>query len=540
MKAIIKDKDKASFLIFLIVVFIEQALVATQGVSMYDEGAFLTSYEWFFSYPQCAEYFFMYYNALVAGSIWEFLFGHFHYYGFRIANILVIIATISVCFLILKQTIKHWIFYLGITMHLLASSYGVIILHHNWISALLIVLSIYFILKALNEQPSHTHNTYIYIIIAGIIIGINVFTRVANIALIGLNLILLPYYYYNRNLKITLKLLVCSIIGTFIGIALILLFMMAMGHLDLFVDNIYNLYFMASDEGNGHNILYLLRIYVYNYYKVFRMIIFWYPYNHILMLYAFSIVAAIIAFYKYRSNKQLIYILTAALLMAHLHPIGSLVGILQLGDNSLWLLIPCSIQILVTFIGSLPKYKKIGYVLLVGFSTVYLSIQIKELSHSCDFDYGSRFDKVYRINSKKINVYTQKTYQKELNVLIQELNKYVKPGEVLFCWDNLPLINYITSTRPFLHSAWSSCIPESNIHNAYTIAEEENSKMPVIVISKGLPHDFTTYDPNWNNTHAIETIDHRNKKIEEMLSFIKRHNYHIAWQNELFQILTTK
>lgn len=535
-----QKSNKIAFPLFLFAVFIEQALVATQGLSMYDEGAFLASYELFFPYPQCAEYFFMYYNALVLGGIWEHFFGQFFYYGFRIANILIILATITVCYLILRKHVKHWIFYLGMIIHLLASHYGVVILHHNWISALLIILSVYFMLKALNEPTECTRKAYLAITIAGVITGINIFTRIANIALIGMFLTLIPYYYYNQNAKVTLKLLLWGLAGTIIGIILVLTFMYAMGHLHIFFHNIHDLFLMASDDGSGHNLYFLLHTYAYNYYRMLRMIIFWYPYHHIFILYALSTIAALIAFCKYRGNKQLIYILTAALLMAHLHPLGSFAGIQQLGDNSLWLLIPCSIQILVTFTRGFSKYKKTGYAFLTCLLALYVFMEVKVLSYSCDFDLGPRTEKTYRIDSKKANVFTQKTYQTELNILIHELNKHVKPGDVLFCWNNLPLIHYITSTRPFLDCVWTSCIPESNIHHAYLRAESQHNKMPVVVLSKGISHDFTTYDPDWNNIHASETIDHRNKKIREFLSFVKRHNYHIVWQNHLFQILISQ
>ena len=47
------------------------------------------------------------------------------------------------------------------------------------------------------------------------------------------------------------------------------------------------------------------------------------------------------------------------------------------------------------------------------------------------------------------------------------------------------------------------------------------------------------YSKTWNNDKAKNTFEHKNQKVTLINNFISNYDYHVVWENHLFQILIT-
>ena len=125
-----------------------------------------------------------------------------------------------------------------------------------------------------------------------------------------------------------------------------------------------------------------------------------------------------------------------------------------------------------------------------------------------------------------------------LDPLLRELTKYVKEDDYLLCFQNIPTVNFLTKTRPYLYNPWVWTYDPTNMEKKFDLAMKEHDRLPVIVRDKSmLPRWYEPYN-DWNNDNAEETYLHKNAKIKLINRFINQHGYKVTWENDVFQILT--
>jgi hypothetical protein len=209
-------------LIFTLVAALWEGILSFQGASLYDEPWVMSAYYWIFRDPEVCQYQMLYYNALVVGGLWDQLFGQYGYLAFHIGGGIINILSCFAIYWVLKPHVRQRILILTMYLFLISFGYGVLVIHHNWITALTTTIAIGFIDRALR------HKNCLYFFIAGIILGLNTFTRLPNMALCGLAVVLLPYYYFtcHRTQNKTsarchvLYMLVSGIAGFAVGIGI--------------------------------------------------------------------------------------------------------------------------------------------------------------------------------------------------------------------------------------------------------------------------------------------------------------------------------
>ena len=564
----IKNMPEWAFLIlYLGTLFCYQALIGLQGFDMHDEGWVLSAYQQIFNDPSTCEYQFLYYNALPIGGLWNILFGSWGIYGFRILSALCSVAIACVVYLLLRKEINRWCIFLGIMLFNLGY---IMVFHHNGLTALLVAVSALFLYKGLIASNKW------WIFLAGIFVGINIFTRIPNVSMFALALAFVPYYLYNKNIRTTFQLISMAILGVLIGVGCEILLLHILGHLNLFIDNLSTGLSAASAEDSSHNILNIFKVYGKNYHTVYHQIavllglplllvwvcqyvkdskyqkiIYWATvvlyflsiYSQIretFILYALCYVIFGVYIFKHWRNTNKVYLITIATIVLFFLPFGSDYGINNMGPFCIWISMPLCIGLLFEL---LKENETVVALVMRKFACVFFIAFICQalynVSLNCYFDSGSRLKKTSRPNAVFATTFTTLFKAEQLDTLMTHLQPLVEKNDYLLCYPSLPMANYLTETRPYLGTSWPWVYDYKKLKCQFVKAEEDINELPIILRNKSKIAMWHLYASDWDSVEAEDQWNFPTVKMELIKDFIYRYDYYVVWENELFQVLKT-
>ena len=568
-KSFIKNSEnrdeKRWILLTLLFAFIFEFFLGLQGFDLCDEGFALTSYQQIFNSPSSIEYHFLYYLSIFVGGVWNLFFGFGGILSFRILSVIVIVFTIYFTYLSTKQFIKIEVIPVATLSVLILHEYGLLVFYHNYFTSFLLSIGVYLILNSLNK------NSYTKLFAGFFFIGMNVFSRIPNITMLSLAILIFIDHVYKKNTRILVKNISFGLLGFIGGIITIIIVMIIFGHFEIFKEAIQNLIYVMSDSDNSHSISNLIRNYISNYITIytffsifiFSTVLFVCLYNYtnkkrlkILCITIFSLIIIIFIFRNFKSekyysvilppiiisyfidykNKTTILLNTASLIIMFFLPIGSDFGISNMGDSSIWL---------ATFISTGHIYRFIHYQILqknnysyllfsICFLVLFLNTGLYRISKKAYFDSGSRFKKCYRANNDKFSVFTTKEKVEILNELLLELDKYIDSNDYLFAFESLPAIHYLTETKPYMCNAWPwTYSPE--IFKFYLEKSISNNPWPVVLRQKCEPISGNWTIPISENLNK-DTYRYKINRVLHFENFLLEYNYKLVWENDLFSI----
>ena len=566
MQTATKLDYKKTLFLTLLLTFIYELILSFQGFDLCDEGDALTFYQQVFKCPSSVEFLFTRYLGGVAGGVWNTVFGFGGIFSFRILTALVLVLTIYFTASSLKKIIHPLMIPVAASMVLLMNNYGIMVFFHNHLTALLAAIAVYFLLRGLNNNRPWS------IFTAAMFCGINIFSRIPNIALLALGFLLFIDYFYIKNKQALGRNILMSMAGLVTGIGIVLLIMLLFGHARLFVDTVFHNLLANGTSGDGpHNFRGLLNAYLNNYQHIFiylSVFVFagaFFPfiyryYKHkwqkgiVIILYSFIIIAfslfafdcekyyAVILFplilscYADRKNKSIILLNAASLIVMFCMPLGSDVGVLNMGYFSVWLPTFTAVAHVYRFIRFKMQKNDGSYRLFfIVFYVLFCVYGLYVVSRNAYYDRGTRWEKRYRADNDKFTVFTSKDKAQAMDVLLSELGKYVHKGDYLFCFESLPMIHYLTETKPYIGIAWVWGYDSDNFirhlkNSAQTIP------LPVVVRQKCQPmggYWTVPYISPPGNPLAT-----KEKTLIFFEKFLEDNHYAIAWENDLFQIYT--
>jgi len=381
--------------IFFLVLLILLTGLNFQGLDMLDEGFHATQYQRMFSDPWSVQYTFLYWFTGFVGSLFYHVFSFMGLWGLRFAGALVTIFTGFVAYELLKKQVNSNILLISIAiLSFLSIQAGPRDLYYNNLSAFLYVLSISCIAKGLFRGKEF------FLLLAGLIAGINAFTRLPNI--LGLSLVaIIPYFSWvkKEHLRNSFRGSMIFIAGFMISIVSTILLMFLIRHVDIFISSISKLMQISNDASpdDGVNASYgivnLVELVSMQYFRslLYAMIAFFailliavadnylnkknlFRKIFISLLAASVIVVFVSLLISTRLNAQKISYLFvgisiitmvmvtldrnssnafktlcfAGLLFIFIHPFGSAVGITTVVPYSLWISVPLAFQTLMS------------------------------------------------------------------------------------------------------------------------------------------------------------------------------------------------
>lgn len=552
----IKQMGETRFLIlFLSSVFGYNFILGLQGFDLHDEGFFLTAFQQLFERPASAEFQFLWYNTILSGALWNLVFGKWGILGFRVLAALCYTAIAFVLYYIFRGVIQRRFIVLGCFLILLNNHY-VIVFHPNMLTALLYCFACYFIYTG---AVSHSVK---FLLLSGVLLGVNFFTRLPNVTLTAL--ILAPLYYslHDKSLK-AIRSLFGMLSGMLLGGCVILITMMALGHLETFKSSLFTLFHMAVDSSGAHSIPALFVIFADDCNNIFKQalilitfpilslltikftqktivkiicitilsvlyfLLIWRFHYQIATLYAFCILSLLWGLFQQNLplNKRLLIIISFLILI--FLPIGSDYGVDTMGKNCIWIALPLSMDILSHqehrgISGKILPLTLFIFIFSFGLSSLYRT------SLQCYFDNGNRLKKVQMPKNDLATTFTNSEKCLKIDELFDVLPNYLHEQDNLLCWKSAPMIHYLTHCYPYLHNPWPELYSPQLLELHFQKASS-TEKLPVVICNKSCTPVWDHLCPNWDNED-----DPQNQLF---MSFVIKNDYHIVWENELFRIM---
>ena len=534
-----------SLVITLIIMFCYQSMNIFWSLEPLDPGYYLTSYDNIFDAPECVSDTFGQYLTNILGGCIINLFPSIGLVGFRLIGTALILLSVVLVFYTFKQEIK-------VSHILLGSSLVVICYAHvsngntfnnGILSCFLYVCAITVLYKGLLSGNS------LLFLLSGVIVGANIFVRIPN--LLGLLLsvvILFSIIIQGRGNKLEWKECLVFILGVLLGVSFVVAIMLLLEHEHIFLQSLVGLSHSATSPESSHSMIVLVISQFYSYYNgivsiclffgVFYIMkrverYYWakwtlfvlaslFLFYHIYLditsnnTWALAIVGCLMIICRHRDNLSLIAAL--GLFMLIIEPIGTNSGY---GQASLPALIAAPVASMAVI-----NKDNIYFVMVAC-----LAILMKTIKQGNFNEFGPLYEKKYKIESPECSfLYTTQDRAKVLNESLPELKKYIHEKDTLLIYDALPILNYLTHTRP----AGGNSVP------GYSLGYFDRLSM-MNYRPKILVHKFETFG-NWEMQTRNIIIDDLGNNTEEMTinRYLTINNYKVVWENPYFILLLPK
>jgi len=557
-------------------------LLSFQGFDVCDEGWYMTFYQQIFNAPETVEYNFAFWLTGIVGGIWYELFPEGGVLSFRLLTIIIITATIIVAYKLLTRYIKKEYVIIGLLMVMLVNDFGYLAFYYNHLSGFLAVCIVFFLDKGIRKQKLFAMS------IAGLLTAVNVFSRLPNITLFALLLVIPTQYFFDKSIskKNITKQILAFILGSILGFVIVYLVMLALGHINVFKNAVSGIINKGGNTDSNHNITRLLSFYIKEYAKVLKfglnivsvalgvlliskytknkpflkwlkyivgigIIAFLFRKDGIYGLYCLGLIGAIYLILAKNVIKPIKSISFSALIVAVLLPMGSDGGIHNAGYVCIWLILPVfmhffsllqSVDIELTLSNDKCKLK-IGKndfnTLLVALVIAFFGVKGYKISKEGYFDKGNRLNKTHAIeNTLAKGIFTTKERAVIVNTILNELENHVKEGDYLLAYDNIPMLNYLTKTKPYMGISWVWVYDSKMFETKIKQAEKTVPYLPVVVQQKFRTIvSFTEPDESYMDETKEEGYIYKRGRVIAMNAFLKRNNYEIIWSNSHFNIL---
>ena len=453
----------------------------------------------------------MYWFSGVCGGLWYLLNEDGGIIWFRILGVILNTSTFILSYKLLQNYVSKLPLLLSLVMVLFVNDYGFLTFYHNQITAFFSVCIVFALHRGLVQA------NYKWLLLAGIIYVLNGLTRLPNFVF-GLIFLVLPFYFYVNKIKFKLMLKPMAFVLFGIGFGVIIAFTIQVynGHLPIMKQALYTMMDVGKTEGSSHNFRVLLLAQYFNLVSIISslfqfllafvivtlllfftkrkslifnfilvlygvFIVYWVNYNAIFSIYSLAYVACLLIVFskKIESNQRVIGFM--GIIMLGTMTLGTAGGINSSGYMAIWIAFPLfylSLPIVVLKIKEFGKKRikyplqyntKITTTLIVVISISFLALKAFKISQEAYFDIGNRMDKTYLINNKKArHIYTTERRANIVNNMLKNLNTYVSEGDYLFAYDHIPMVHFLTNTKPYTYNPWPG------IYDSFSFEKENN------------------------------------------------------------------
>lgn len=574
-----KKKPKSYFFFFFSGLVFFQILRIFQGFELCDSGWYSTYYQNIFDAPSTVESNSAYWFTGIIGGAFVKLFPNGGLFSIRLLGVVNFSALIFTTYLFLRKYIGTIPLYLGLTLITLSFVGQPTEFYHNNLSSLLFIFASFSLYSALDKKG------YSLFALSGFFLSLNVFTRLPNILDIGIiGIIVIHSYYFKISKMICLKRILYLLFSFTISSLAVLGIMKILGHYDIFIKTLYVLQDISKST-ETHGIAKLLRTNFFLYRNVFFSgmgftflilavsLLFSIVYKSASEIYKWILLAlTVILFLYFIKEQKTIYILYSipflflsiniylmqkeikilswmALFMMVVMPLGSDGAISNFGNYTLWLSIPLCINL--PFSDQLKNYLikqsilvktnmflsfKYFKLLCLVFYFTFISFLLYSDFNKSYFDPGSRLSKTSKIQSEKCKfIFTTPERASIVNDLLIGLKPFVKEGDYLIAYESIPMLYYLTNTKPFLHDSWLVGTGDALFLKKIERVKEEKNKLPLVIRQKfktignfGKPSDEYISDNHLGDKYIGQ------KQTIIFNRFLKENNYRIIWENLYF------
>lgn len=529
----IKNHLCITFVLTFLFICLFQTSFSFFGMDVMDTGYFMTGYEQIFESSDSVSHTMGLYLTNVMGGVIVKYFPTIGFWGFRIIGIILLDFTFLMIFWMLRNEIPIIHILLGCLLIVLGQAKFPCFFGAGLLTCSLYVIFILLLYRGLSK------NNKVLIFISGIIVGLNIFVRIPNVLAIGIIfLVLLNRWFIYGDRKYDWYFTIVFTFGILVGCIFVFMLICLLGHQQLMIDTILNLVRSGYSGTDGHSwsVLLLSQFFLYSQAIIFLCLFYTifaidskigckkniYLTALFFLLALFSIIyhvylspsfnslwamcfAGCIVGLKNHGNMRLLSLLS--LFMLVVEPFGSNSGYNQ----------GCLPAILAAPIASsfIINRKNIMYVLVACF--VFCLQFIKQ---GCYGDIGPICQKTSLLNVPEL-AYMKTTKEKAevINSSLPKLRSLIAPKDTLMVYDAVPLMNYLTHTRPVNGQPW----PALN-SSAFDLNTCINP--PKILIQK--------FDDISKPLPATRGIPTGNQMLD---IYMQKHQYGIVFENPYFILL---
>lgn len=578
---------------FAALVFLYCILMTFQGLDLSDEGLNAVFYRNIYTDPESVQYTFMFWLSGVVGGAFDYIFPNMGVWGHRMLGAFTLGITCILAYKLLRPYLGKAALRLGLLFALLVIANNIRMFHYNYLCMLLYMLCALFLFNGLKR------NKPFLIFLAGMMVALETLARIPSLVNLGLALAIFYYGYLQQYSWGRMFRLAFIFAGGFIaGLGLMISFGMATGQLEIFLGAVKLVMEMGSGGASSHYglgkllkqffVLYgsavkhglligvpilgaamlcnliqyrpswrkpLIRLLTALFVLAFAWLIWTNKINHIIMVFLLTDLSMLAALLIFTTEKSVDLRVLAfmGLYIILTYPLGSSDGIYTVGMYTLWIGLPIAIDYfsrwtqletnwnvnstrtgwnLKTWIEN-RQLRTIGLlaVLLIFFAL------LRQAYYYPFFDWNARTRMTAQVDNPYIrHVYTTPERANAINELLTESKKYFQAGDTVLMYHTIPMMHYLTRTRPFLRNALPWLYEGSFFAGELRNTVEKTGQKPVIVRqliktvaeASNWPDPPPFFDENWATINA--------KRDEALENFIHEHGYREVWRNKVFAI----
>lgn len=532
-----------------------QLVIAVFGVDLCDTGYYLLFFENIFKAPESVEYNFMYYLSGVAGGVLNAVLPEGgKWMAMRVAGVLCNVGAMAILACALKRVLPATAVILGFMMVVASLEQFPYTFNNDLMSALLWVATLALTYRGL------TRGRWFHLLLAGLLVGVNTFTRIPNVLAAGLVVMPLIARCYNRRpWRDCWRQAGVILMGFVAGALAVIGMMMAMGHWDIFRQNMTELLGVATGSSGTatHNAGGLVAVMLAFYRQCLlvglKMAALWLPLwvawryigNRWLRWVVWLVVTVAALYFMWHQSHIMhpLWVMCVAgsawaicrggnravaawlgLFMLLVFPLGS-DGATNNGGIIAWMAAP---------VAALMWERRTNIVFPLAFIAVGL---MQTLALGAYFDGGALWHKTATINdSRAALVRTTPERVRIINGTLSELSRHVTAGDTLLCYGSIPMMNHLTRTIPAMGCSWPELLSADALGARL---EALSGDCPLILRQK-----FNNLGPYWSEPsddylNAYPMQDGKfllQEKVDILNHWMSTRQYRIVWQNRWFAL----
>lgn len=559
------------FLVSFVVIY--PLLFVWQGLDFTDMGYWLTGYQQFLESPESINEGLLNWLSYAAGFVVESIAGQYlGVIAFKIAFVAVNWLCVFLVYTVLRDCFRENSRNIVLLIAVLTLLY-VTKATDNWIGYNNLT-ALFYLTGATFLYFGLTRETRLFIFLSAFILSANTFVRFPNILGAGLVVIIgLFALVEHKNLKFAVHYIAIFTAGFFSGYLSILLAIILIGHYEFYKNGLTAIFQIAADKDSHHASGRLLSLFFKDHFRALiyggisivtgmllsKAIKNFAPYVKwiVIVLVAFMSAMVLISsemwkwvitgicyyvlvfsmYIFYKSSSRKFIIASLAFLILLLVPLGSSNG-MRNSVYGVWLALPAVLLIIMNskyYLHNHPLLNKLDTNFLVRLGIV--SITLLSILSAYGYTYrdsGIRTSMKHHIDHELLRgVLTTQPRAEVVNELLRKVGSLVSKQETLLVYNEIPMVHYLTHTKPWLNNPWPMLYTPEKIERLMKSNEEKNIIPSYVVRATG-----NTANRDWpSGVRTFGRQDRKDDSRELFKQFIERHNYKIVWENNYFQIL---
>jgi hypothetical protein len=585
--------------LFFLGLFLYQLIFIFQGIDFLDEGFTGTFYQQFYAAPSSVEYNFMFWLSGLIGGTFTCMFPDAGLLGLRFLSILFTTSTIIIVYNLLKNYLNRGHLKIGLLLVTMCVCHNPKIFHYNFLSILLYSATASLLFNGLKKDKLillllagafvglDVFSRLPSLVNLGLVVAIGYYAFINQIPLKKVIFQALAFFT-GFCLSVAGIVLLMKSMGQWDVFVNAFKLVTQMGQSD--GETAYSLTKLIRQSVGSYNDAFFFTIYILaliviaavgpeylkQKFKLDKWVLATVKYASLLLallimlkgleiLMRFYVGLTIITFVLIMFSGVKKDIKTLMLISTYIcltYALGSSAGIFTAGVHIFWLAIPIAIDYILNLRSFNYRFwlsTKNNETLsdeaavhepqfrLIKSAIIWISI-IGGFYHQWFYpmhDETSRLGMFYQIDNRYVRgIYTTKERVDATNELLRASAQYVKPGDYVLAFHSLPIYHYMTNTKPFTRSPMPWYYVSGAFKTQLYKAVEDTKILPVVVMQKikTTPNDHSDWPDAWPSDpvfHKPETDIRTIRQEQYMDEFLKKYDYHAAWENDLFKIMVT-